>query len=155
MTIENVSYYAPLFISLHHKSLFHHLDNALYSSTWHACRQAQTQTMNVVGLCKYDTDEQTVLCKLCCRLVPTNTSNLFYHLRKSHVKLNGESLHMRATNVQSRDQNKPKTQTLQQASACVTTYGKKKKKRKENQEDNGCCCNYHLGTNTQFTQLEK
>ncbi len=45
------------------------------------------------GYEKSDTDQKTVLWKLCRRPVPTtdsNTTNLFYHLRKSHVKPYGE-----------------------------------------------------------------
>lgn len=54
------------------------------------------------GYEKSDTDQKTALCKICCRPVPTtnsNTSNLFYHLRKNHVKQYRESSQIRATKV--------------------------------------------------------
>ncbi|CDQ89762.1 unnamed protein product [Oncorhynchus mykiss] len=59
------------------------------------------------GYEKSDMDQKTVLCKICRRPVLTtgsNTTNLFCHLRKIHMKQYGESLRMSPNKVQSSDQ---------------------------------------------------
>ena len=61
----------------------------------------------------------------------SNTTNLFYHLRKNHVKQYRESLRMRPKKVQSSAQNKPTTQMLQEAFARGTPYGKESRRWKE------------------------
>lgn len=168
-----VSHYALLLILLSHKSLFHHLDNVLHTTylllTWHTNKRrlqpprqikvlvpkrgAASVTWTWLGLVSL-TQTRKRLCKWCYRLVPTrNASNSFYQLHKNQIKLKGDNLCMRATNVQLCDQNKPQTQTLQKTFARSTPYGPKKFMKME--KDNGCCCNYHLGTWTQFTQLRK
>ena len=58
-------------------------------------------------------------------------TKLFDHLRKNHVKQYGESLRMRPKKVQSSAQNKPQTQTLQEAFARSTPYGKESQRWKE------------------------
>jgi hypothetical protein len=93
------------------------------------------------GYEKSNTDQKTVLCKICYRPVLTtgsNTTDLFYHLRKDHVKQYEESLRMRPKKVQSSAQNKPPsaqnkppTQTLQEAFARGTPYGKASRRWKE------------------------
>ncbi|XP_019129180.2 zinc finger MYM-type protein 4-like isoform X3 [Larimichthys crocea] len=89
------------------------------------------------GYEKSDTDQKTALCKICCRPVPTtnsNTSNLFYHLRKNHVKQYDECQRIRASKVQSKAQNYPHTLTSQEESASATPDDKETRKWKETDE---------------------
>uniref|UniRef100_A0AAX7VTA3 Acyl-CoA binding domain containing 4 n=1 Tax=Astatotilapia calliptera TaxID=8154 RepID=A0AAX7VTA3_ASTCA len=62
------------------------------------------------GYEKSDTDQKTVICKLWRKPVPTtdsNTTNLFNHRRKNHVKECGESLWMRSKKEPTGAQIKP------------------------------------------------
>lgn len=62
------------------------------------------------GFEESDTDQKTVLCKLCCKPIATtdsNTTNLFYHLRKKHVSEHAESLQLRGKKEPSGAQNTP------------------------------------------------
>ncbi len=89
------------------------------------------------GYEKSDTDQKTVLCKLCRTPVPTtgsNTTNLFYHLRKNHVKEYGQSLQMRGTKEPSGAQNKPQSKTIEQAFACGTPYNRDSRRWQEIRE---------------------
>ena len=85
------------------------------------------------GFEKSDTDQKNVFCKVCRKLVSapdSNTTNLFYHLRKNHEKQYGESLRMKSTKAQSPSaQNKP--QTVQEAFARGTPYDKDSRRWKE------------------------
>lgn len=86
------------------------------------------------GYKKSDTDQKTVLCKVCRRPVPTsdsNTTNLFYHLEKNHKRQYRESQKMRATwkaSVESKS--KPQT-TLKESFARGTPYHKTSRRHKE------------------------
>lgn len=87
---------------------------------------------------KTDTDQKTIVCKVCCSPVPTtysNTPNLFYHLRKNHKKENRESQHLKAAKAQSSNVDditkKPKTQTLQEAFTRGTPYSKDSRRWKQ------------------------
>ena len=69
--------------------------------------------------------------RACRKHVPSpdsNTTNLFYHLRKNHEKQHGESLRMKSTKASSA-QNKP--QTVQEAFARGTPYDKDSRRWKE------------------------
>lgn len=97
--------------------------------------QNKTRTLNLKGAWmwfeyeKSDMDQKTVNCKLCCRLVPTNTTILFYHLHKIHVRQYRERLRMRGCSKQTSDSEAA-------SGFCLRNSIWQKIMRLE-----GCCCN--------------
>ncbi|KAK0141639.1 Zinc finger BED domain-containing protein 1 [Merluccius polli] len=90
------------------------------------------------GFKKTDTDQTTVVCKVCRCTVPTtdsNTTNLFYHLRKNHDKEYRESQREKAAKALSSnvdvEKKKLQTQTLQQAFTRGTPYSHTSRRWKE------------------------
>uniref|UniRef100_A0A9J8CLF4 BED-type domain-containing protein n=1 Tax=Cyprinus carpio carpio TaxID=630221 RepID=A0A9J8CLF4_CYPCA len=90
------------------------------------------------GYKKTDVHQTTVVCKVCRLPVPTtdsNTTNLFYHLRKNHEKEYRESQRAKTAKAASSDgvsaQNKLQTQTLQQAFTRGTPYSHSSRRWKE------------------------
>lgn len=90
------------------------------------------------GYKKTDVHQTTVVCKVCWLPVPTtdsNTTNLFYHLRKNHEKEYRESQRAKTAKAASSGgvsaQNKLQTQTLQQAFTRGTPYSHSSRRWKE------------------------
>lgn len=88
------------------------------------------------GYKKSDTDQKTVLCKVCRRPVPapeSNTTNLFYHLQKNHEREYRDSQKMRDTSKPSvKSKGKPQAQTsLEESFARGTPYDKKSRRWKD------------------------
>lgn len=93
------------------------------------------------GFKKTDTEQTTVLCKVCCGQVATtdsNTTNLFYHLRKNHDKEYAESQRLKAAKTSNANEpaatvseKKSETQTLEEAFARVTPYPPSSRRWKE------------------------